>query len=237
MRVTIKRIVLAVLTAAALITIVAARNDDLFYSHNRLCVAILKLAEIPAGGEQIVDVFPGFGRAAVPGTPVTRLETNPIRIGLLFAAGLIVLIAVYRRFPLARGFVLFLLALLLITAVAVSFLPKSTQFGAVEFSQIWLRGEILVWLLLPLFSAGMFMLIQPYWLTGVCWTVGVQAFGFLWSAARLAFCIGVMHFSGVLFIPLLWFALGLLADMVYLMVFYSMAVHWSTSRYWGRRAE
>jgi hypothetical protein len=45
-----------------------------------------------------------------------------------------------------------------------------------------------------------------------------------------------MHYSGILFVPILWFALGILADMIYLMVFYSMAVHWNASRYWRRRA-
>jgi hypothetical protein len=37
-------------------------------------------------------------------------------------------------------------------------------------------------------------------------------------------------------VPILWLALGILADMIYLMVFYSMAVHWNASRYWRRRA-
>jgi hypothetical protein len=83
----------------------------------------------------------------------------------------------------------------------------------------------------------MMTVLHPTSILGVGWAVVIQLYGFLWSAFRLAFFIGVMHFSGILFIPLLWFTFGLLADIVYIMVFYSLAVHWIASRAWGRGAE
>jgi hypothetical protein len=35
---------------------------------------------------------------------------------------------------------------------------------------------------------------------------------------------------------MLWFLLGLLADVVYLVVFYSLAVQFAAKRSWGKRA-
>lgn len=234
-RITAKRVAVAAITAVVLCGLVAAWSTGLFESHNRLCLTFLGLAGIPVSDVRSVDLFPGLGHAPVPASSVVRVEDNPARFVLLLAASVLLLLAIQRRFPLARGFVIFLLTLLLITAVVASLHPSS-QFGSAEFTQIWLRGEVLVWMLLPFFVAGIFTLVHPFWVVGVIWTVAIQAFGVLWSAVRLAFCIGVMHYSGILFIPMLWFALGMLADVVYLIVSYSIAVHWNAARCWGRRA-
>jgi hypothetical protein len=227
---------MAVFIAAILCGSVAANSVELFTWHSRFCQSLLELTGVPVAGEKTIELFEGLSTAAVPATPSVRLESNPLRFALLAVAGVLVLGLIHRSIPLARGFVLFLLALLLITACVIVIHPSS-QFGGVEFAQIWLRGEVLVWLLLPVFSAAMFTLIQPTLIIGMTLTVLVQVFGILWSAVRMAFCLAVMHYSGILFIPILWFALGILADMVYLMVFYSMAVHWNASRCWGRRAQ
>ena len=101
------------------------------------------------------------------------------------------------------------------------------------FSLIWLRGEVLVWLLLPPVTATLFVPIQS---ASKAWAsmLGVQIFGFFWSAARLTFCLGVFHMTGTIFLPVLWFCLGVLADLLYIVVAYSIAVHYAASR-WGRR--
>ncbi|HSB16733.1 MAG TPA: hypothetical protein VLE22_19940 [Bryobacteraceae bacterium] len=234
-RVTVAKLLSAVFTAAVLCGSIAAYNAEFFTWHDRLCVTLLEWTGVPVTGEQTIELFEGLSTAVVPAVPVARFESNPLRFVLLAVAGLLALWAIQHRIALSRGFVLFLAALLLITACVVAIHPSS-QFGAVEFGQIWLRGEVLVWLLLPVFSAAMFTLVQPIWLIGVTLTVLVQVFGIFWSAVRMAFCLAVMHYSGILFVPILWFALGVLADMIYLMVFYSMAVHWNASRYWRRKA-
>jgi hypothetical protein len=63
----------------------------------------------------------------------------------------------------------------------------------------------------------------------------MQAFGFIWSAVRLAFCLGILHYSGLLFMPVLWFTLGLLADVLYIVVFLSLSTRVASLRAWGRR--
>ena len=93
-----------------------------------------------------------------------------------------------------------------------------------------------MWLLLPWFSAGLLVVLQPTVWPGLIWAVLMQAYGFLWSAIRLAFCLGVLHFSGLLFMPLLWFTLGLLADVLYIVVFLSLSTRVAGLRAWGRRA-
>jgi hypothetical protein len=230
-RLTPGRIFLAAVTAILLTIVVATQQGRLVNAHNRLSQAIVELAGVPVVGVETAPLFPGLQPAPAMVVTASRLDSDRFRLLILFGVGMLVLLQIHRRVALARGFVVFLMILLLVATAVIVFYPSS-QFGSVEFTQIWLRGEVLIWLLLPWFSAAMFVLIQP--LFGAGWALLTQVYGFLWSAVRLAFSICLIHYSGILFIPMLWFALGLLADMVYLVVSYSIAVEWAARRAWGR---
>ncbi len=233
-RLTPGRIFLAAVTAIVLTVLVATQHGWLVTGHNQLTRALVELAGVPVTGVEMAPLFPGLQSAPALVVSASRLDGNPFQLLIMFAVGMLILLQVHRRIPLARGFVLFLMILLLVATGIVVFHPTS-QFGSVEFTQIWLRGEVLVWLLLPTFSAALFVLIHP--LFGAAWALVTQLYGFLWSAVRLAFSICLIHYSGILFVPIAWFALGLLADMVYLVVSYSIAVEWASRRAWGRRGK
>lgn len=203
--------------------------------HNQISAALLRACDIPTEGSTQVDLFDPIGSAEVVTITVFRLPQQPVRVAILFVGAVLVLMGVYARVELARNFIVFLLVLLFLAAGVMVFSPSS-EVTSVEFSQIWLRGEILVWLLLPWFSAGLLVLLQPTVWPGVIWAVLMQAYGFLWSAVRLAFCLGVLHFSGLLLMPLLWFTLGLLADVLYIVVFLSLSTRVAGLQAWGRRA-
>lgn len=233
-RLTPGRIFLAAVTAIILTVLIATQQGWLVTEHNQITRRIVELAGVPVTGVESAPLFPGLQPAPAVVVSSSRLDGNPILLLIMFAIGMLVLLQVHRRLPLARGFVLFLMILLLVATAIIVFHPTS-QFGSVEFTQIWLRGEVLVWMLLPVFSAAMFVLIHP--LFGAAWALVTQLYGFLWSAIRLAFSICLIHYSGILFVPIAWFALGLLADMVYLVVSYSIAVEWASKRAWGRRGK
>ena len=202
--------------------------------HNQISAALLRICDIPLDGSTQIDIFEEIGPAEVVTTTVFHLPQQPVRVAILFVGAVVVLMGVYARVELARNFIVFLLVLLFLAAGVMVFSPGS-EITSVEFSQIWLRGEVLVWLLLPWFSAGLLVLLQPTVWPGVIWAILMQAYGFLWSAVRLAFCLGVLHFSGLLFMPLLWFTLGLLADVLYIVVFLSLSTRVAGLRAWGRR--
>jgi hypothetical protein len=66
--------------------------------------------------------------------------------------------------------------------------------------------------------------------------VFLQAYGFVFSALRMVFILGVLHYTGLLFMPVLWFALGTLADLIFVLFFYSITVYRTSGRLWGTRA-
>lgn len=202
--------------------------------HNQISGAVLRLCGVPLDGSARVDVFEPIGSAEVVTTPVFHLNQQPLRVAILFTGAVLMLLAVYGRVELARNFIVFLLVLLLAAAALMVF-ASNAEITSAEFSQIWLRGEVLVWLLLPWFSAGLLVVLQPSGWLGLIWAVVMQAYGFFWSAIRLAFCLGVLHYSGLLFMPLLWFTLGLLADVLYIVVFLSLSTRLAGLAAWGRR--
>lgn len=233
-RLTGGRIFLAAITAIVLTVLVFTQQGRLVTEHNRISQTLIEWAGVPVQSVIATPLFPGLEPAPATVVTATRLDGDPWRLLIFFAIGMLVLLQIHRRVALARGFLLFLMILLLVATGVVVFHPAS-QFGSVEFTQMWLRGEVLVWLILPWFSAAMFVLIHP--LFGAGWALLTQLYGFVWSAVRLAFSICLIHYTGILFIPMVWFALGLLADMVYLVVSYSMAVDWAARRAWGRRGK
>ncbi|MCU1334687.1 MAG: hypothetical protein JWO19_268 [Bryobacterales bacterium] len=228
------RLLAALGFAIALTALVYWARAPLLARHNQISAALLRLCNIPLEGSTQVDVFEPIGSAEVVTTTAFRLDRQPIRVAILFVSAVVALLAVYRGVELARNFVVFLLVLLMLGAGVMVFAPGS-EITSAEFSQIWLRGELLVWLLLPWFSAGLLVMLQPEAWPGLMWAVLMQAYGFVWSAIRLAFCLGVLHYSGLLFMPLLWFTLGLLADVLYVVVFFSLSTHVAGLRVWGRR--
>ena len=223
-----------VTTAVLLCCAVAAQGTRLIEVHGAICRFLLALARVPLAGMDTIDVFAQFGPATVPVTPIPSYGPNPVRATVLFIVSVLLLLAIHRRVALARNFVVFLITLLLAAAGVIAVNP-AFQFSSSAFTQIWLRTEVLVWLLLPWVS-GFFVLIHPSTLRGVFWVLAAQIYAFLWSALRLAFCLGVLHYTGILFLPVLWFCLGLLSDSLFVLLFYSGVVYHAGAGIWGRRS-
>lgn len=228
------RVCAALSMACVLSAAVFYSGTRLLDAHNRISWFILKYTSVPTAGERTIEVFPGLGPVTVKDVPLKADRESPLRTGILFAAALSALIFSHRRFPLGRNFVVFLMILLCASGIVVLFVP-SFYFDAVMYAQIWLRGEVLVWLLLPWVSALLFVLTLPSMASGFLWGVLVECYIVVWSALRLAFCLGVLHYTGILFLPLLWFVLGILFDLVIILFFYSLALEQSIKRTMGGR--
>ena len=228
------RVIVGAASAVVLCAGTAFLGTDLLVAHARLCGFLMRLAGVPVEGAQRIDVFGSLGPVDVPVTRVLTYEGHLLAAAVLFLSSVLLLVVVHRYISLARNFVLSLLTLVVASALVIFFNP-SFEFSSQLFTKIWLRGEILIWLLLPWVSAFLFVPIHSSALGAVLWAFGMQAYGYLWSAVRLTFCLGVAYYTGTLFLLLLWFCLGVLADLLYILVFYSVVVHQACDR-WGRRA-
>ena len=229
-----ERILASITLALTLTVAIYAGRERLLFEHNRISTSLVEWAGIPVIGSSRVEIFPVIGSADVGVAEIFHYQSDPLRVTILVVASVLALLVVHRGVQLARNFIVFLGALLLLGAGVMVF-AQSFEISSAEFAQMWLRLEMLVWLVLPWFSASLFLLPRNDTLWGIVWAVAAQTYGFVWSAVRLAFCVAVIHYSGLLFVPLLWFGLGLLADNVYLLVFFSLSTHQAVGKAWGRR--
>lgn len=229
-----RRILVALGLALVASILIGYFGSALLAAHGRLAGLILAITGIPSGGSRSVVVFPSVWSATVPSIHFPHMQSNLPQVAILFSVSLAMMVAIYRSFALSRGFVVFLMILLSSSAAAI-YLSRSYYLDSAMYHQIWLRGEILVWILIPWASAFLFLFTIPSFATGLAWALLLQVYSILWSAVRLAFCLGVFHYSGVLFLPLLWFCLGTLFDLVYVVLFYSLALHFSFNKILGLR--
>lgn len=223
-----------VFVSAALSAAVWMNAGVVLEAHTRLAGALLHAIAGPLVVYAPVNVFDALGgTVSVPLLVQPEPAVHPAVALLLSAAACI---AVFRRYPLARSFVVFLGVLLAFGAIPYVF-GFSYGLAGAPFVQLWLRAEILIWAVLPLATTVLFALAAPSVLAGAGWVVLTLAFGVQWSAARLTLSLLVSYYTGDVLLPLLWFGLGLLADVMYVLFFYSLAINFGSDTAWEARTE
>lgn len=220
---------------ALLITVWSVWNAvPIMETHSQVAAAIAGWAGLPINGWTPIGIFPGLEPASGPQLAIPSFQevSEGARLALVFS--IIALLLLAQRFSLFRNVANFLIVILIASAVANAvfdnFRLQSTAFG-----QIWLRQEMLVWLILPWVLILLFVIPQPSVWRGLGWVVFLQAYGFFFSALRMVFVLGVLHYTGLLFMPPLWFLLGTLSDLLFILFFYSLAIHRSSGDLWGVR--
>jgi hypothetical protein len=230
-----QRTLLAVAAALILCFVIGFNAFDLFQLHARMAAFFLDAAHIPISGWQYVDIFPGLGPSLAAATNVPLFRELPPGASIAFIIFFIVLLVIAQRVALTRNFALFLAFLLICSAISVVLDPKF-RFTSTEFTQIWLRNEVCIWLLLPWVSVTLFITLQPSFAKGLSWMLFLEIYAIASSALRMSFAHAVMYYTGMLFFPILWFAVGLLSNLLYVLLFYSISVHRTSLKIWGSRA-
>jgi hypothetical protein len=229
-----KRMFIAFTIASLMCLAVCVFGSFLLYAHSQVSGFILTISGIQTAGIEKIGIFQFWNPVNAASIASPGFEGSFQQIGLLFLSAFAGLILIYRLIPLGRTFVTCLIIILCATTVKV-LTDSNFRMSSAMFEQIWLRGEFLVWILLPWVSSLFFVLTIPSLRQGLTWLICLQIYAVIWSAVRLAFCQGIFYYSGALFLPTLWFCLGILFDLVYLLVFYSFALHRNMQQVLGER--
>jgi len=209
-------------------------GSSLLKLHAHLSDFFLSLSGIPVSGVQGVTIFSFLSPINASSIAMPQYHDDPRRFAIIFVLSLALLAGIYRIAPLGRSFVVFLV-ILLCAAGAVMLFNPAFQFSSSAYAQTWMRGEFLVWILLPWVSCLLLVFTLPALYQALAWSLLLQVYAILWSSVRLVFCLGVFHYTGIIFLPMLWFSLGILFDLVYIMAFYSLAIRFSMKRILGER--
>lgn len=228
------RVGIALGFAFVVFVLLAYFSVPLMAFHSSVADMLLRWAGIPNAGWDPVAIFPGLEPGSGPLVPIPTFAQVSERARFALILGIVALLLVAGRFSLFRNLANFLIVLLVVSAVVNVFFD-TFQLQSKVFGQIWLRQELLVWLLMPFVSLLLFLLPQPNLSEGLGWMALVQVYGFFFSVLRFVFCVGMLHYTGLLFMPLLWFALGTLSDLLILLFFYSISVYRTSGQLWGIR--
>ena len=223
---------------AALLSMLAwGERHDLARAHQEVTAWFLDVVGLTEQwAPRTATIFPAFLQAPSPAVavPVSSDVREPMRFTAIL--GSLFLLLLTKRNTIARGFFYFLL-LLLVAGALVLTVFSHIHLNAESVTEMWLRTEFPVWVLMPWFAAFLFLVMNPDWRAGLAWMLLVLTWVFVTSALREAFAIGVMHFTGILFFPVLWFLFGFLFDLLIVLVAYSVSLHWANAHVWGRRKE
>ena len=192
--------------------------------HSRALESFLRLAEVPwqAGREMVL--WPGLSVILLR-TSYLDYHDYPLVPGYIAGASLGLFFLGYRRWPAPLKPLLFLLpAALLLTLVYLKTVSASVPYTPEDFCAIWYRGEVYLWLLLPVIFAASFFILNVPFLLKIGWLSLLMFYSFLWSAVRLALALATFYYFGSIWMPFFYFAFGFLADFLYIVAFYSLAM-------------
>jgi hypothetical protein len=209
----------AAVASAALTFAVWHFLESLLLVHNAIAFTLLAWAGIADVAVMDTAVFGRPMPVIVPTGAAPASWISYLAAGLLASA--LGVLAV--RVPLARGCAAF--GLIVLGAAAAAYALDAPGLRRAEtFPVAWTHTELLVWLVLPSIAALLFVTVQPSWGRGLCWMAAIEAFAIFWSAARFVVIIGAALAVGPPLLPPLWFAWGLLADVLYVTTCFSVAV-------------
>ena len=192
--------------------------------HSRAVESLLRLAHVPWERGRELTLLPGVSVVLLD-TAYLDYRTHPLYPGYFAGAALACFCLGYARWPAPLKPLFFLLpAGLGITFLYLKTVSPSVPYTPQDFCAIWYRGEAYLWLLLPLiFAVGFFILNVPL-STKIGWLCLLLLYSFLWSAVRLALALATFYYFGSIWMPFFYFAFGFLADFLYIVAFYSMAL-------------
>ena len=212
------------------------QGSRLLALHNDIVAALLEFAEVPWEQGRHVILLPGVS-ASLFRTPYLDYREHSLYPGVFLGVALALVALGFRRCPLPLRPLLLILPLSLgFTWFYLQVMAKEAPYDSEGFCAIWYRGEMYLWLLLPwIFAVGFFLLAVPRRMK-LAWLALLLFYSFFWSGIRLATALATFYYLGALWLPLFYFVFGFLADFLYIVAIYSLAMDRAAS-FLDRQAE
>lgn len=192
--------------------------------HTRALSRLLDLADVPWQAGRKLDVLPGLA-ASLISTPYLDYQLHPSYPVIAFGLVLLLFVVGFKYWPPPIRPLAALVPIGLgVTLVYLKFVSPGLPYRPEDFCAIWYRGETYLWLLLPwIFGLGLFTLNVPFALK-LPWLPIVFGYSVLWSVVRLAMALATFYYFGSIWMPIFYFLCGFLADFLYIVASYSLAM-------------
>ena len=196
---------------------------------------LLNLANVPWKSGGVLRLWPGVS-ADIFSTDYLNYAVHPYYPGLIALAALVAYGVAYRRVSDPLKLLLFLPVAALGIAFTFLLFQHRSPYSPMEFSAVWYRGEVFLWLLLPVIFAMSFFILNVPLPQKIGWLLVLLAYSFVWSAVRLATALATFHYFGSVWMPFFYFIFGIMADFLYIVAAYSLAMD-GAARYLAAQQE
>jgi len=192
--------------------------------HTRALQRLLDLAEVPWQVGRQITILPG-----VPATLVRAeyldYHLYPWYPWFFFLISVAIMLFGFKYWPTPIRPLLALIPIGLgVTLIYLKLVSPNLPYNPEDFTAIWYRGEAYLWLLVPwVFGLGLFTLNVPFSIK-LPWLLIVFLYSILWSVVRLAMALATFYYFGSIWMPIFYFLFGFLADFLYIVACYSLAM-------------
>jgi len=192
--------------------------------HTRALERLLDLANVPWTAGRQVNILPGASGTLVS-APYLDYAQHPWYPWIFLIGTVLLYLLAYKYWPApVRPLVALIPIGLAVTLLYLKVFSPNLPYSPEDFAAIWYRGEAYLWLLLPwIFGLGLFTLNVPFALK-LPWLVLVFLYSVVWSVVRLAMAMATFHYFGSMWMPVFYFLCGFLADFLYIVAAYSLAM-------------
>jgi hypothetical protein len=223
--ISIAQIAGASVAAASICAAVLMLGSSILSGHNWLCSAILRWANVTIVGLQPANLYRA-GLLTVDGFLIeasTGGLASPHQLAAATALIVFVAALVGWRRPFLRGLAVSVVVVIVVAAGATLFSPR-TSWSTAHFSRLWLRVELAVWLTAPWLAASTMVFrtgVGPRLISAIA---ALELYLICWSAIRMAAGIALVAAVGAGAVPVVFFLVGPICDLLSVMVFYSLAL-------------
>ncbi|MBI2816324.1 MAG: hypothetical protein HYX72_05260 [Acidobacteria bacterium] len=192
--------------------------------HSQVIQTFLDWARVPWQMGREITLVPGI-TARLLQTSYLNYQEYPYYPWAFLGGAIAVFLIGYRLWPTPiRPLVFLLPASLAITLIYLEIVSPLVPYTPEDFCSIWYHGEAYIWLLIPwIFAVSFFTLAVPF-VMKIGWLPLLISYAFLWSAVRLTLALTTFHYFGPIWMPFTYFIFGFLADFMYIVTFYSLAL-------------
>ncbi len=211
----------AAFLACIVSTVVVLLGNTIVSGHSQLSIALLRAAGVPISSIQPDNLY-RFGFLAINALRIeTSSGTAASGLSATIAAGVVFLATLVGwRLPFVRG-VAVATAIVVAIGVCTAF-ASADPWTTAYFSHTWVRLELALWIIMPWLAACILTFRLGAGVRLLSALVAFELYSICWSAIRMAAGIACIAAVGVGAVPLVFFAIGPICDLLSLLVFYSL---------------
>jgi hypothetical protein len=200
--------------------------NSMVSAHNRISLALLRATKFPLATVQPTTIYRSSAISihSVLITPSPAVSASR-SMAIVAGCALVLMIGCTAwGLPFLRGF-----AGLALIAFAVGFHAAQSgaeQYPSAHFSNLWIRMQVVSWLVLPCIVIGNLALHMPNFVKLFCAVSLIAAACVAWSGIRMAAGIALTGVIGPGALPAAVLLLGPICDLLSILVFCSTAMNW-----------